>query len=539
MRFGPAEPDLILLARRCHPLCPHAGRPDAVVITGGRIVRVGPRSRLRREATRRTRVVDLGSCVLTPGLVDSHTHFFYWALERALVINVAGMQTKDGALDRIRTEAPRKTVGDWVIADGFNYNAWGGDFPTARDLDRAVSARPVMVRSRDWHTVWLNSAGLRSVGITARTPDPKGGRILRDTRGQPTGILQEAAVAGLPNPVRDLACRRDASTLRRIDRALADAYAVAWSRGLVRVHCVDDGVALWHLQRQRHAGRLGIRFVHSIPLGAIAHAEELGLAAGLGDDWLRLGAAKIFTDGSLGSQTAYMYDAYPGRPGFHGVPVLVGEELRETVVRIARQGWPVWVHAIGDRAVHDTVAAIAAARRVEPRPLPHRIEHVQCARPTDLRRMARLGIAASVQPSHLIGDIPTADRHWPRARRNTYAFRRMLAYGVTLAAGSDVPIEQLDPRLGLFAAVCRTDLAGRPGGGWFRGQKLTVEEALRAFTVGAAASVGQGPPAGTLAPGALADLTIWRDDPLAAPPEILPHVGIAGCVVGGEVHLTE
>jgi predicted amidohydrolase YtcJ len=219
--------------------------------------------------------------------------------------------------------------------------------------------------------------------------------------------------------------------------------------------------------------------------------------------------------------------------------VLAGAALEDTVVAAARAGWPVWIHAIGDRAVHEALAAIAAARRVEDTPLPHRIEHAQCVRPADVRRMARLGVAASVPPCHLPGDIATADRHWPRARRNAYPLRSLLAAGVTLAAGSDVPIESLDPRRGLFGATCRTDEADRPFGGWFPQQALTTVAALRAYTVGPRRSVGEAAPAGTLAIGAPADVTIWAADPLSTPPERLRDVPILGCVVGGHVHLTE
>jgi predicted amidohydrolase YtcJ len=259
----------------------------------------------------------------------------------------------------------------------------------------------------------------------------------------------------------------------------------------------------------------------------------------LGDDWLRIGGVKIFADGALGSQTACMFTPYPGRGTYCGVPLLAGEELRETVVSAARRGWPVWVHAIGDRAVHDCVSAIAAARRVEATFLPHRIEHAQCVRPGDVRRMAKARIIASVQPAHILGDIPTANRHWPRARRNAYPLRRLLDAGVPLAMGSDVPIESLDPRRAFHGATRRTDEVGRPPDGWFPEQRLSAAEVLRGYTVGAAACVAAPPGSGTITPGAPADLTIWHDDPLTAPPEELLEIGIAGCVVAGQVHLGE
>ena len=342
----------------------------------------------------------------------------------------------------------------------------------------------------------------------------------------------------LPNPLRDFALRTDAAARRVVDRVLDEAYHAAWTHGIVGVHTMDDGPSLGHLQRHRAAGRLGLRVVHAIPLAGLDHACQLGLRSGLGDAWLRLGGVKIFVDGALGSQTAYMFDPYPGRGGYCGVAVLAGDELKEAVHTAVSHGWAVWIHAIGDRAVHEAIEAISAARRLEQPALPHRIEHVQCVRPADVRRMARAGIVASVQPCHLLGDIGNADRHWPRSRRHALALRRMLDAGVVLAGGSDVPSDSIDARRSLFAATVRTDEEGEPPGGWFPQQRITAAEALRAFTRGAAAAVGMPAPAGTLAPGAPADLTIWEEDPLRIAPESLLETRILGCVVGGQVHLT-
>jgi hypothetical protein len=529
---------IVLLARRCHTMTGNTSRTQAIAIKRGHIVDLGTHRRIMAHAGPRTRIIDLGDATLTPGLIDAHTHFVWWALQRILAIDVTGLPTLPATLDRLRRQAPR-IQGDWIIAASFDHNLWGSGFPTAQDLDQAVRDRPVLVRSRDAHSVWLNSAGLRRAGIGPRTADPTGGRYLRDQHGRPTGIVQEAAIETLPDPVHEFAARQDRAALRVIDRALEQAYAAAWALGLVGVHTMDGAASLFHLQRHHRAGRLGMRIVHAVPRANLVHAAALGLRSGLGDEWLRLGAVKLFCDGALGSQTAYMFTDYPGRPKYRGVPVLAGAALEDTVVAAARAGWPVWIHAIGDRAVHEALRAIAAARRVEDTPLPHRIEHAQCVRPADVRRMARLGVAASVQPCHLPGDIATADRHWPRARRNAYPLRSLLAAGVTLAAGSDVPIESLDPRRGLFGATCRTDEADRPFGGWFPQQALTTVAALRAYTVGPRRSVGEAAPAGTLAIGAPADVTIWAADPLSTPPERLRDVPILGCVVGGHVHLTE
>ncbi|MFQ5807501.1 MAG: amidohydrolase [Phycisphaerae bacterium] len=539
MKPGSHQPDLILLARRCYSLRPRLRPVQAVATHAGRIVALGSRRTLARLKGRATKLVELGAGAITPGLVDCHTHFFYWALHRSLAIDVSDRKSLAETLSSIRRQARTKFFGDWVVACGFDYNIWPEGLPSARDLDRAVPDRPALVRSRDGHTAWLNSLALQRAGITTQTRDPKGGRCLRDTRGRPTGIVQETVIELVPDPVREFAQRTDAAALRAVDRALQQAYRTAWSLGIVGVHSMDDAVSLARLQRQHRNRRLGIRVVHAIPSASLPQALALGLRSGLGDDWLRLGAVKVFADGALGSQTAYMFHPYPERGNDCGVPVVAGGELRELAVEAARHGWALWIHAIGDRAVHDAITAIGAARRVEETPLPHRIEHAQCVRPADARKMARFGITASVQPCHLLADVRTAERHWPRAARNAFPYGSLLDAGVVLAMGSDVPVDSIDPRRSLFAAVKRTDEQGYPDGGWYPAQRLSVEQVLRGFTTGAAASVGGPERTGTLAIDAPADLTLWHDDPLESPRESLLDLRIAGCVIDGRLHLND
>lgn len=537
------HPDTIILAGRVHTFTEKPATAQAIALRAGRIVAVGTKKKILELNGRGTRTIDLGESVVTPGLVDSHTHFFYWAIYRSFIINLETARNRDEALAMLKKQSKSKRVCGWVLGVGFDYNPWESGVPTARDLDEVLPEAPAIIRSRDLHTAWLNTAALERTGITAYTPDPKGGRFSRDAQGNPTGIVQETAIKELPDPMGEFTSRTDANALKRIDAALDDAYAYARSFGLTGVHSMDDASSLKHLQRHHRDRRLGLRFVHGIQIDQASAAGELGLRTGLGDDWLRLGGIKIFSDGTLGSQTAYMFDDYPGREGYSGVPVIAGEDLRGAVINAAHLGFPVWIHAIGDRAVHESLSAITAARRFEERKLPHRIEHTQCIRPADIKRMAKAGVIASVQPCHLLGDIDTADRHWPKSRKNAFAFRRMLDAGVMLALGSDLPIESLDPRRSLFAAVVRTDESGSPAGGWFPEQAITVREALAGFTVGAHASVNlmarseRRPPGGMIAPGGLADLTFWEKDPLKVKPETLLEIGITGCMIDGAAYM--
>lgn len=542
MPSSTAAPDLILLAPRCYSAAGRIRPCHALAIRGGRIVAAGTKRSVVRLRGQRTRMIDLGETgAVTPGLIDAHTHFYYWALGRALTIDVSADRTLDATLARIGRESRTKSVGEWVVARGFDCNDWPGGWPNAADLDRIVPGRPVMVRSKDGHVAWLNSAGMQRIGLRATTADPPGGRYLRRESGEPSGIVMESAVDLLPNPLADLGLSTRPRDRAQVDRAMQAGYAEARRLGLTGVHALDDAPSLRTFQRHRGTGALGLRITHSIPLAQLGAVGRLGMSSDLGDEWLRVAAIKIFADGTLGSQTALMFDPYPealaaGRTD-HGVAVVAGEELRATVAQAASQGWACWIHAIGDRAVSEAIDALAAARRVEPRPLFHRIEHTQCIRPADVRRMARARIAASVQPCHILGDIRTADRHWPRARRNAYPFRRLLDAGICLPLGSDAPVESIDPRRSFFAAVCRTDEAGAPRGGWFADQKLTAAEVLRGFTAAPAESIGTTNPAAALVPGAVADLTLWYDDPLRCRPEALRECRITGVVLDGRAYV--
>ncbi len=532
------RPECVLLARRCHTFSARAGTHEALAVADGRVVALGSRRQIVRLTHRGTRVHDLRGAVLTPGLVDCHTHFLYWALSREYVSDVSALPTRDAVLQQLHSATRTSTLSGWVLGRGFEHNRWTDGLPTAADLDRAVPNGPALVTSRDGHTAWLNSHALKVANIHAATADPPGGRYVRDHRGRPTGIVQEAAIDTLPNPLRDFARRRDADAAEQVGRALRSAYRSAWAFGIVGVHSMDDAASLFHFQHQYARRLLGLRVVHAVPWRDFQAVRQLGLRSGLGDEWLRLGGVKLFADGALGSQTAYMLAPYPGRGRHCGVPVIAGDELCDAVREIAQHGWAAWIHAIGDRAVREAVAALSAADGAAPDSLPHRIEHAQCVRPLDIRRLARARIVASVQPCHLLGDIANADTHWPRARRYAFPLRDLAAAGVTLAAGSDVPIESLDPRRSLFAACVRTDEQGDPAGGWFPRQKLGVAAALRAFTQGASRAISglNGP--GTLEIGAPADITIWDADPLAVPSEELLDIGIRGCMVGGRMHLS-
>jgi predicted amidohydrolase YtcJ len=516
-----AAPDLVLTARRIHVL---GDRPpaEALLIRGGRIAAAGTEAEVRAAALPGARVEHVDG-VVTPGLTDAHVHLTTWALARRQVdLNAA--RTLDDGVAAV-AEAARTGEG-WVRGLGWDRHRWGG-LPTKEPLDRVAPDRPAFLLSHDIHGAWVNSAALRRCGITRDTPDPAGGEIVRDARGEPTGVLLEKAVrlveSHLPQP-----------SSAEVRAALLEAQAEAHRLGLTGVHSVEvTGIEDWSAMEQDDLLRL--RVLQSIPLPRLDHAIALGLRSGFGSEWLRIGGVKMFMDGALGSRTAWMRQPYEGgAAGDTGIRTLETEEFRDNVRRAAEAGIASTVHAIGDAAVEMAIDVLGSAPR--PRAMPHRIEHVQLCPPDLWERAGRSGVVGSMQPVHVMTDIPAAERHWGRDRsRGAYPFAPLQRAGMTLAFGSDVPVESCDPRLGLFAAVRRVGWDGAPAEGWWMENAVTAEQALRAYTEGPAVAAGLEHRQGRLLPGYDADLVAWDVDPLEAEPDAIRGMRCLLTMAGGEV----
>jgi predicted amidohydrolase YtcJ len=528
--------DLILNARLIRTMDSRRPVAKSLAVVDGRVAALGTPRQMHAWRSRRTRVVDATQAVAIPAFTDCHTHLYNWACQQH-VLDLSRASSLPRVLKLIEARANQTPRSDWLLARGFNLSLLDDpSYPAPRRLLDAVTAgRQCMVNSRDYHSAWLNSAGLKAAGIIATTKTPAGGRILRDHRGRPTGILQENALQLLPSHSDTLTDEQVATGLQRVIRQVHRC-------GITTIHSLESGRAFEWFNRLRQAGELNLRVCWAIPAGMLDEAIAIGLRSGLGDDLLWIGGLKIFADGALGSQTAYMYRPYPERPGYYGQPTCVGKELRDLAVRAAKAGLPSWIHAIGDRANHEAVVAIAAARRVEPVRLNHRIEHAQCIRPADLRRYAQLDIIASMQPCHIPGDIALAERYWPRAARWAYPCGSLARAGVTLAFGSDVPVEAMDPLPGLRAAVHRQDHENHPAGGWHPAQRVTITQALEAYTVGAAIAGGKAGRMGRLSVGMPADIAVLSQDPFAqakstaqASQSGLPYLRVMQTVFHGRV----
>jgi predicted amidohydrolase YtcJ len=524
---------------------------EALLARDGRIAAVGAARDLAREAGGAERV-DLRGGLMVPGWGDTHVHFVWWA-QQMRRIDVSATSSVDEALAAIDVHARGLPEGRWILGGRFDKNRWGR-WPTAAELDPVSHGHPAALRSRDGHSRWLNSRALELAGIHADTRVPASGALVREAAesgpretfagsgaggvievgadGRPTGILKENANAlvdrVLPQPDAD----------EMYELALA-GQREAWARGITLIGNLDnvtDRIPLDAFERMRARGELGIRVHQGLPFARLDEAIALGLRTGFGDDLLRIGPLKIFTDGALGSQTAALEEPYAGSDD-RGVLTIDPARLAERVATAAAAGIAVAIHAIGDRAVHVALDAIAPTRRTHPQ-LRQRIEHIQLVRADDLGRFGELGVVASMQPIHATSDRDLADRYWgPERTARAYPWCTLADRGAVLAFGSDAPVEPIDPLLGIHAAVARMRPAD--AGPWHPEQAITLDEALAAYSGGIAYSLGRESELGTLEVGRRCDATVVSGDLADLPPTEWPGLRVTATIVDGLVRFAD
>jgi predicted amidohydrolase YtcJ len=456
-------------------------------------------------------VVDLGGRCVLPGFSDSHVHFPTWSLAQRDV-RLDGAVSVAEAAERVRIH-PRH--GTWIRGTGWRSAEWD-EQPTKEALDEVTGSTPAALWAKDYHSLWLNSAALALAGGELEV---EGGVVERDAAGEPNGVLREESAWSFR--ARFGAVADDDEW---VDATRA-GLRIAASRGVVAVHDKDGWLGAPRIfQRIAERDGLTLRVWQSVPYERLPELEAVGLRSGIGDEYLRIGYLKAFMDGTLGSQTAWMLDG-------SGVRITSGEELGEIVRRAARAGWPVGVHAIGDRANREALDAFEATRdEWTPLGLRQRIEHAQCLAPEDIGRFAALGVACSVQFSHAPSDRDLAERFWAERLDGVYAFRALWDSGALVANGSDAPVEELDPLAGIRAGVLRTVDDSPP---WHPEHAVTLEEALQSATVNPAWLTGDERRRGRLLPGFLADLVVLNRDPLECPLDELETLEVVATMVGG------
>lgn len=525
--------DLILHHGTVHTMDPAMPVAQAVAIAGERILAVGNDDEILALADARTRRVDLGGRSLLPGFEDAHLHFCSHGLVLQQV-NLAGTRSLSEALALIGDYAATLPEEGWVRGRGWNHNLWPTPHqPTRHDLDQVIGGRPAALSSKDGHSLWVSSAALRLAGVSGNTPDPPGGQILREASGEPSGILTEKAQGLIERCVPDPGPQAMEEAARA---ALADAARL----GVTAIHNCEGAAAFHALRRLQEQGELTARVWQMIPLKLIDEALALGLRSGVGDQWLRLGHVKMFADGALGSGTAEMLAPYEDWPDRLGVAATSSDELWAALEAGLPAGLAPAIHAIGDGANRRVLDLYERAQQEGllahlPAGLRPRIEHVQLLAPEDIVRLAELGVVASMQPIHATQDMEMADQHWGARSRWSYAWRSVLGAGALLAFGTDCPVEALDPLPGLYAAVTRQRADGTPEGGWYPEERLTLDQALYAYTMGSARACGQSGTRGSLTPGKLADMVVLSRDIHAQPPAALLETQIDTTIVGGKV----
>ena len=526
---GPAPrevADVVLVGGDLWTMDPQHPRAEAIAWRGDRILAVGDAAHVRALAGPATRVIDLHGRSATPGLVDAHCHLYGLGgdLEN---VSLRELASEAAAVQKMADAAKSRPAGQWLIGRGWDQNRWPGQqFPTKKSLDAAVSDRPVVLTRIDGHAIWVNSVALREAGITKATPDPDGGKIVRDAAGEPTGVLIDNA-EGL------VFRKQPEATAELREQRIRAAAKVAIEAGLTGVH--DMGI-----EESTAAAYRKLAGAHQLPLRVYAYmtaassVERYATPPEPATGRFVMRGVKMYADGALGSRGARLYEPYSDDPKNQGLWRTTPEQMKKAVDAAVAGGWGVAIHAIGDAGVGAVIDAFAAAEAAHPGDHRLRIEHTQVIALKDVPRMAAAHAIASMQPTHATSDMPWAEaRLGPVRVKGAYAWRALADQHIPIAGGSDFPVEQVSPLLGLYAAVTRQDAKGAPPGGWYPDQRMTLDEAVAAFTKGAAYAEFAEDTRGVLAVGRRPDVTVFSGK--LAPDKSLLELRIDYTIVDGEV----
>jgi len=504
-------------------------RKAAILVKRGTVAFVGNEAEARAAAPA-AKIVDLAGAVLVPGLTDAHGHLRSLGTLRRM-IDCRGI-SKDEIVLRVRALSPTAARGTWIRGRAWDQNRWSDtSFPTAADLEAAAPKTPVVLARVDGHAIWVNAAALKAAGVTKATPDPPGGRIERLEDGSPAGVFVDNAMAlilnAIPAPGPDEARKDFVAGLEACAKAGLTGVGEASGSSLADVAI---------LEKLAKEGKLPVRVYATVGPKDL----DAALARGpVSEGRLTVRALKIVADGALGSRGAALLADYSDAPGNRGLDVTAPEEVERLAAKAFRGGFQVWTHAIGDRANRITLDAyeksLSSVHPVDPRP---RIEHAQVLAPGDAARFAKIGVIASMQPTHATSDWPWAEARLGKERvKGSYAWRTLLKAGARLAGGSDFPVESEEPLLGIYAAVTRQETTGKPPGGWRMEEALTRAEALRLFTADNAYAEFAEKRRGRIEPGFDADFTVLDRDVFSAatPASEIPKATVRMTVVGGEI----
>ncbi len=527
-------PDLVIVNAVVRTM--DAARPsaEAVAVLDGRIAAVGSSAEIRALAGPQTRVIDAGGKLVLPGFNDAHVHFLMGGFSLSQV-DLREARSPEEMARQLGEYAGRLPKGRWILGGSWDHEKWpGAPLPTRQMIDAATPDHPVLVSRLDGHMTLANSLALKLAGVTKETPEPPGGVIVRDpATGEPTGVLKDAAEDLIARVIPEKTFDEKHAAARAATR-----YAAKWGVTSLTDVSAGDDVGLYQYMLERGELKTRIYAVRSIVSWEVL--AKTGVRAAFGSDMLRIGGLKGFSDGSLGSTTALFFEPYNDAPGTRGLlfdQMLPEGVMLERVLGADRAGLQVMIHAIGDEAnarILDIYQQVAERNGARDRRF--RIEHAQHIRPVDIPRFGRQKVIASMQPYHAADDGRWCEKRiGPQRSKTTYAFRSLLDAGATLAFGSDWTVAPLNPLTGIKAAVTRQTLDGRHPGGWIPEQKITLDEAVRAYTVGSAYAEFADHVKGTLAPGKLADLVVLDRDIYRIDPAEIDQARVVMTVMDGKV----
>lgn len=524
------NPTLILYNAKIYTVDPAQPWAEAVACHNGRLHAIGTTADITAMAGDETTMIDAGGKLVLPGLTDSHVHFRSYASYRQWV-NLFGVDDFDEAMALIKTAVSKAKPGEWVQGSGWGASKWHTK-PHRTVLDAIAPNNPVALGQMDMHSWWVNSRALDLANVTADTPDLPESKIERDLDGTPNGILREWNAINLVKSIIPLASEADELAYMR--EAIAEAHQL----GLTAVHDQrvegEGDVSLRLFQQLNRDGDLKLRIHHNIAAAYLPQVAQLGLQPGLGDDRLWIGHIKSFSDGAMGSRTALMIDPYEDESENRGIAVTSAADLMELAAATEAADFSLSIHAIGDLAARNVLDAMESIPPVTDR-MPHRIEHVQVMHPDDLGRLAAHGIATAVQPIHIETDWRIADVAWGDRARYTYAFRTLLDLGTVVAFGSDAPVAPINPMWGIRAAITRQSLDNLPEGGWYPEEKVTLEEAIYAYTMAPAIIAGKQAVQGSISPNKWADLIVLNDDLFEMEETAVSQATIGMTIFAGDV----
>lgn len=502
----------------------------SVAIKNGKFLEISKVS--LAESYPNSEIIDGEGKTLLPGLIDAHGHVMGLGFQQ-LNVNLMGINSLEATLDTLKNYAEANPDLEWIQGRGWNQTLWEeNEFPTAEDIDKVISDRPVWLSRVDGHAGWGNSMALRMAGISKDTPDPQGGKVIRDGSGKATGVFIDAAQGFVESEI-------PAPTEKEQKLALEKAYAQMAKMGITSVHDAGVGVKAWNLYKEfADQGKAKTR-IYGMISGSGKTFDELsenGPVNSYSDDMLALRSVKLYSDGALGSRGAAMLQPYSDDPGNFGLLFMDQEEMDAAVSKVVGKGFQANIHAIGDAGNRQVLDALEKAQNEHgDQGLRNRVEHAQIVALDDIPRFKELDIIASMQPTHATSDMNMAeDRVGPQRIKGGYAWKTFLEQGTVVAAGSDFPVEHSNPFFGLYSAVTRMDHSGNPEGGWYPNESLTREEALRAFTIDAAYAGHQEDVLGSIEEGKWADFILIDQDYFSIPASDIWEIKVLETWVAGE-----